>query len=79
MEYFCIDGLFSIDKITGDIILTRALDREMQDRYVVSVEATDARQRMLMAEMNQGGSGSGDPGINPADMFTVSSLHTPIL
>ena len=69
------DGLFSIDKLTGDIILTRALDREMQDKYVVSVEATDARQRMLMAEMNQGGSGSGDFGIDPPDVFTVSNLH----
>ena len=70
------DGLFSIDKITGNIILNRALDREMQDRYVVSVEATDARQRMLMAELNQGGSGSGDFGIDPPDVFTVSNLHT---
>ena len=68
------NGLFSIDRITGDIILTRSLDREMQDRYVVFVEATDARQRMIMAqrEMNQGGSGSGDIGIDPPDVFTVS-------
>lgn len=69
------DGLFIIDKITGDIILTRSLDREMQDRYIVHIEATDARQRMLMAEMNQGGSGSGNFDIDPPDVFTVSNLQ----
>ena len=68
------NGLFSIDKITGDIILGRSLDREMQDSYIIFVEATDARQRMIMAqrEMNQGGSGSGDIDIDPPDVFTVS-------
>ena len=68
------NGLFSIDRITGDIILGRSLDREMQDSYVIFVEATDARQRMIMAqrEMNQGGSGSGDIDIDPPDVFTVS-------
>jgi len=68
------NGLFSIDGITGDIILSRSLDRETQDRYVVFVKATDARQRMIMAqrEMDEGGSGSGDIGIDPPDVFTVS-------
>lgn len=69
------NGLFSIDKISGDIILSRSLDRETQDSYVVFVEATDARQRMIMAEINQGGSGSGDIEIDPPDIFTVSK-HT---
>ena len=68
------DGLFSINKDTGDIVLTRSLDRETKDVYVMVVEATDARQRMIMAQMdmNQGGSGSGDIGIDPPDEFTVS-------
>ena len=70
------NGLFSIDKISGDIILSRSLDRETQDSYVVVVEATDARQRMIMAEINQGGSGSGDIEIDPPDIFTVSKHMT---
>jgi len=70
------DGLFSIDKNTGEILLTRSLDREARDSYMVVVLATDARQRMIMAQMEQGSggqsSGSGGFGINPADEFTVS-------
>lgn len=72
------NGLFSINKDTGDIILSGSLDREMKDTYVIVVEATDARQRMIMAqkEMNQEGSGSGEIAIDPPDEFTVSKHVT---
>ena len=70
------DGLLSIDKFTGEILLTSSLDRETRDSYVVVVMATDARQRMIMAQMEEGSagqSGSGGFDINPADEFTVST------
>ena len=70
------DGLFSIDKNTGEILLTRSLDRETRNSYIIVVQATDARQRMIMAQMEQGSggqSGSGGFDINPADEFTVSA------
>jgi len=68
------NGLFSIDKDTGDIILSRSLDRETKDIYLLVVVATDARQRMMMAqrEMDQGSSGSGEINIDPPDEFEVS-------
>ena len=47
------DGLFSVNKNTGEILLTRPLDRETRDSYVVVVLATDARQRMIIDQMEQ--------------------------
>ena len=66
------DGLFTINKDTGDIILSRSLDRETEDNYVVVVLATDARQRMIMATMMEG-SGSGE--IKPPEKFEVSEQN----
>lgn len=74
------NDLFSIDKDTGDIILSRSLDREIIDSYLVVVVATDARQRMIIAqrEMDQGSStsSSGEIDINPPDEFEVSEYNT---
>ena len=39
------DGLFTVDVTLGSVKLTRALDRETNDTYVITVEATDAVQR----------------------------------
>ncbi|XP_040037255.2 protocadherin Fat 3 [Gasterosteus aculeatus] len=36
-----INGLFSIDPVSGMVILEKSLDRESQDSYRVSVQATD--------------------------------------
>lgn len=35
------DGFFSIDSFSGVVSLERALDRELQDRYFVRVQASD--------------------------------------
>lgn len=35
------DGIFSIDPVTGIVILEKLLDRESRDSYRVRVQATD--------------------------------------
>ena len=39
------NGLFEVDETLGSVKLTRSLDREANDTYVIEVEATDAVQR----------------------------------
>lgn len=36
-----VNGFFSIDPVTGVVVLEKSLDRESQDSYRVRVEATD--------------------------------------
>lgn len=53
-----VDELFSIDPVSGMVILEKSLDRESQDSYRLRVQATDQAGQRGALSSQVGGSGN---------------------
>lgn len=60
-----VDEFFSIDPVSGMVILEKSLDRESQDSYRLRVQATDQAGQRGALSSQVGGSGSGSARMAP--------------
>ena len=90
-ESFSYDGIFTLNEVTGEVLLSGPIDRELRESYEIVIEATDREQRQGEQGSLTDGSASGsanasrdddNPNVvvvtDPPDSLIVShNRHTP--